>query len=226
MSTHTSSNNQPDSDRAFVKEALERGDPTGWFDEVYVRADGQTSAVPWANAGPRLPIARWLEENDVQGVGKKALVVACGLGDDAEALAVRGFDVTAFDIAPTAIQWAKSRFPASEIRFVVGDMFHPPDEWINGFDFVLESFTVQALPIEMRHQSVAAVTQFLKRGGELLVVTLGVSSTAKRSGPPWPLTREELNLFRNHDLTEVEFREFPPAPNREAELWRALYRRK
>ncbi|MDZ7952448.1 hypothetical protein [Nostoc sp. DedQUE09] len=35
--------------------------------------------------------------------GQKALVIGCGLGDDAEALAHLGFEVTTFDISPTAM---------------------------------------------------------------------------------------------------------------------------
>ncbi|MCC5670705.1 class I SAM-dependent methyltransferase [Nostoc sp. CHAB 5784] len=41
--------------------------------------------------------------------GQKALVIGCGLGDDAEAIASLGFEVTAFDISPTAIAWCQER---------------------------------------------------------------------------------------------------------------------
>ena len=222
----TQENSQsPAPDRSFVQEALEQGNPTGWFNEVYVRAKGDEGAVPWAHLAPRPAFAEWLEETNAQGKQRKALVIACGLGDDAEALAARGFDVTAFDIAPTAIEWAKRRFPESSVNYMVADMFEPPIEWVQAFDLVLEVFTVQALPIDIRAKAVAGVSQFVASGGELLVITMGVAKAEGRTGPPWPLTKEELSFFQNEGLTELSFTELPTPPNRVSSRWRALYRR-
>ena len=106
--------NAEENPRSFVQESLDRGDPTGWFDELYSRAEGNADDVPWAHLEPRPAFAQWLEETKVQGNGRTALVIACGLGDDAEALANRGFDVTAFDISPTAIEWGQA--PLSQVR--------------------------------------------------------------------------------------------------------------
>ena len=80
----------------------------------------------------------------------KALIVGCGLGDDAEELVARGFDTTAFDIAATAIEWCVSRFPRSKVRYVVADLFHPPPSWSRAFALVVESNTLQVFPQEMR----------------------------------------------------------------------------
>lgn len=54
-------------------------------------------------------LVHWLVKN--LGEGLSAVVVGCGLGDDAEALAAAGFAVTAFDVSGSAIAWAKERFP-------------------------------------------------------------------------------------------------------------------
>lgn len=225
MTQQNNSTPTPEPDRSFVREALDRGDPTGWFDELYSRANGDTDAVPWANLAPRAPLAQWLDESKPQGEGRSALVVACGLGDGAEALADCGFDVTAFDISPTAIEWAKRRFPDSKVAYVAANMFEPPAAWIQAFDFVLEVFTVQALPIDMRSKAVVGIAQFVAPDGELLVVTSGTNDEERRTGPPWPLTRAELDLFQSEGLTEVTFDVFPPGQTRPNNRWRALYRR-
>jgi len=63
-------------------------------------------------------------------------VVGCGLGDDAEALAQQGFQVTAFDISPTAIAWCEKRFPDSQVKYQVADLFALDPAWHHKFDFV------------------------------------------------------------------------------------------
>ncbi len=71
---------------------------------------------------------------------RKALVVGCGLGDDAEFLSQQGFTVTAFDVSPTAIAWCKQRFPGSTVSYHVTDLFEPSAKWLSSFDFVLEYY--------------------------------------------------------------------------------------
>jgi 2-polyprenyl-3-methyl-5-hydroxy-6-metoxy-1,4-benzoquinol methylase len=48
-------------------------------------------------------LVEWAQNRGVDGRGRRALVVGCGLGQDAEYVAGHGFDAVAFDIAPTAV---------------------------------------------------------------------------------------------------------------------------
>ncbi|MDX6505201.1 MAG: hypothetical protein QOE29_2326, partial [Gaiellaceae bacterium] len=77
-------------------EAIERGEPLAWFEELYASAESE-AAIPWADLEPNPGLLEWLERNGTPT--GRALVIACGLGDDAEALAARGLAVSAFDIA-------------------------------------------------------------------------------------------------------------------------------
>jgi ubiquinone/menaquinone biosynthesis C-methylase UbiE len=97
---------------------------------------------------PNPNLVEWLDRTRIDGKQKKALVVACGLGDDADALAQRGFDVVACDISQTAIEWCRKRFPRSKVNYVVADLFNPPAGWHRAFNFVLEAYTLQSLPEE------------------------------------------------------------------------------
>jgi len=172
---------------------------------------------------PRPALVQWLTQNPQDGDGKRALVIACGLGDDAEALAALGFDVTAFDIAPTAIEWCNKRFPDSSVDYHVADMFDPPAEWIGAFDFVLEIFTVQALPIEIRPKVVAAIKKFVVPKGYLLVIAIGLD-VEERKGPPWPLTSAELKLFENEGLIRMEHNKKPIRPDANRATWQVTFR--
>ena len=72
--------------------------PTAWFDVLYSEAQGDAGQIPWARLTTHPYLQEWLDISQPQGEGHTALVIGCGLGDDAEALAKLGFQVTAFDI--------------------------------------------------------------------------------------------------------------------------------
>jgi hypothetical protein len=86
----------------------------GAFEAMYARADGDATVIPWSHRAPHPLLVAWLDEaaeGSPFGSGQ-ALVIASGLGDDAEELARRGWEVTAFDASPTAIAWTERRYPA------------------------------------------------------------------------------------------------------------------
>ncbi len=189
----------------LAQRILPSGDFAGFFDAVYATAEGDASGVPWADLQPHPVALAWLERQNVQGEGKSALVVGCGLGDDAEELAGRGFHVTAFDVSPHAIAWCKQRFPASSVNYQVADLLNAPAAWSQAFDFVLEIYTIQALPRELRARAIAGIAQFVAPAGQLLVVCRGREPHEDPGTLPWPLTRAELAEFEQHGLREVSF---------------------
>ncbi len=183
---------------------------TEWFDPLYQQAAGDADKVPWARSTTHPELKSWLKAHDIQGEGRRALAVGCGLGDDAEELSRRGFKVTAFDISETAIEWCRQRFPETSVHYEVADLFALPADWQQAFDFVLECYTIQALPLALREQTMGAIAALVKPRGELLVICHGRSEDiTEPPGPPWPLTRSELELFRNYKLTELDFVENP-----------------
>jgi len=59
-----------------------------------------TAVVPWVQGVPNESLVQWAAGR--RGDGRRALVVGCGTGEDAEFLAGLGYAVTGFDIAPAA----------------------------------------------------------------------------------------------------------------------------
>ena len=94
--------------KEIAAEFSKSGDATGWFEALYKEADGNNESIPWADLEPNRFLREWAEKARLRGNGEKALVVGCGLGDDAKFLYDLGFDGTAFDISPTAIEWANA----------------------------------------------------------------------------------------------------------------------
>ena len=168
---------------------------TAWFEQLYAAAEAGDAQVPWFRGGPNPFLEQWVRERAPEGAGRRALVIGTALGDDAEMLAGLGYAVTAFDIAPTAIERARRRFPESDVDYRVADLLDLPGEWREAFDLVAEAITVQSLPVALREQAVDAIASTVAPGGTLVVVSGIHSGEGPRDGPPWPLTRSELDLF-------------------------------
>jgi SAM-dependent methyltransferase len=190
--------------RRLAAEALAAEDPTGWFERLYVAAEDGRAVVPWDRRAPHRLLVEWAEACALDGGGRRALVVGCGLGADAEYLAGRGFATVAFDVAATAVRTARQRFPDSAVRYVAADLLDPPVEWGEAFDFVLESLTVQSLPDRVRPQAIANVGRMVAPGGSLLVIaTARDEADGPVQGPPWPLTRAEVDAFATGSVEPV-----------------------
>src|ERR1700674_3447678 len=112
--------------RELAAEYARKGDPTGWFEVLYKEAEAGKSVVPWADRGANSSLIEFWSVNPQPTDGKQALVIACGLGDDAEQLAAWGFETAAFDISETAIRTVRKRFPKSRVQYRAADLFQPP----------------------------------------------------------------------------------------------------
>jgi SAM-dependent methyltransferase len=196
--------------RQIAAEFIERGDALGWFDALYREAAGDNERIPWADLEPNKFLRRFAEKTNLQGRDRTALVVGCGLGDDARFLHDLNFRVTAFDISPTAIEWARRLHRDADIKFVVADLFDAPKQWHQAFDFVLEVYTIQPLPLEMRSKVIDAIANFVKfPAGKLVVVTRGRADDEEPTELPWPLSRKDLSRFAANNLKEIYFEEMP-----------------
>lgn len=207
------------------KEFYDKGDATGWFDALYAEADGDFSQIPWADLEANPHFVSWLEKHMLDGANKKAIVVGCGLGDDAEKLAEYGFEVTAFDVSPKGIEWAKRLHPESKVNYSVADLFDLPDELKAKYDFILEIHTIQALPVSVREKAVKAVAELVAPNGELLVICRGADEGETPENPPFPLRKSELKKFDEAGLTEIEFEDFFDNQEPPTRRFRVFYRK-
>ena len=195
------------------------------YDATYQAAARDADKVPWAEGRPKPLLADWLEAADVRGDGRRALVVGSGLGDDAEALAARGFTVTAFDLSPTAIAWTHERFPDSAVSYHVADLFDLPADWQGAFDLVVEIYTFQSLPPTIRPEAMDRVAALVAPGGELLVICRGREEHEPAPGPPYPLSRAELRRLESGGLAEREAVDRLDDETPPVRRFRLLYRR-
>ncbi|MDP9363492.1 MAG: class I SAM-dependent methyltransferase [Chloroflexota bacterium] len=210
--------------RRLAAQSLKRGDPVGWFEPLYAAAAGNESAIQWADMRPNPHLTEWLDRSAGQGDGRRALVVGCGLGDDAEELARRGYRVVAFDVAPTAIDWCRRRFPDSAVLYEVGDVLAPPGLWFGAFDLVVEAYTLQALPPDARARAMERIAHFVAPGGTLLTIARGREPEDDPGAMPWPLTKAEFDRFRRFGLNEIGFEDYADPEDESVRRFRGTYR--
>jgi SAM-dependent methyltransferase len=172
------------------------------FESIYVRAGDDLDAIPWARLAPSPVLVAWLEDTTIRP-GASALVVGCGLGDDAEALSSRGLSTTGFDVSPTAIARCRERFPATAVQYLVADVFELPGAWSRAFELIVEIRTLQSLPPGTRQDAARSIGETLAPGGRMLVVAYGRRDRRAVNGPPWPVTEDELAAFEAVGLTRA-----------------------
>jgi 2-polyprenyl-3-methyl-5-hydroxy-6-metoxy-1,4-benzoquinol methylase len=190
----------------MVKTYQENNDPTGWFDSIYKSANGDHTKVFWADLEPSPYLVSWLEKNPIDKPSKRACVIGCGVGDDAEALSKFGFEVTAFDISVTAIELCKNRYKDTKVNYVVADLFDYPKEWFESFDVVYECNTIQVLPGDYRIKARIAMSSLICKDGYILVSCRSRNESEKENAIPLPLTKGEMDEFVNSDkLKEISF---------------------
>lgn len=189
----------------MVKAYQDADDPTGWFDNIYTDAEGDHRAVFWADLEPNPYLLKWLTSCLFKHTGRKAIVIGCGVGDDAEALSEVGYEVTAFDISPEAIRLCKNRYPDTKVNYLVADLFDYPSQWAEHFDLVYECNTIQVLPNKYRIQARNAMVSLLAPQGYILVSCRSRLKGEQEDDIPLPLDKEELNGFIRCGLSEVHF---------------------
>jgi SAM-dependent methyltransferase len=203
-------------------------DAANGFELLYQAAARGEFTIPWASHAPNRWLAGWATARSLRGTGRTALVVGCGFGDDAEFVASLGYSVVAFDISPTAIDGARSRFPGSPVDYTPGDLLNPPGSWLGAFDLVVEIYTIQPLHGTARSTALSMLPRLVVPGGTLLIIAHATEESAPERDPssfPWPLTRAEIDSAAGHlhpaKIELLSNDETPPTL-----YWRAEYNHK
>jgi SAM-dependent methyltransferase len=201
----------------LAKKYADKDDPDGWFEEFYAQANGEINKVYWADLEPNPMLLDWVDRYPRQS-GRRAIVVGCGLGDDAEALQERGYAVVAFDISPSAIDMCRKRYPDSSVEYLVDDLFDHPDHWLRGFDLVYECNTIQILTGPNRAGALSAIAELVAPGGEIVVSCRSREIGDHSQTFPIALDRNEIDGFVRAGLIERHFLAYddnqePPVPH-------------
>jgi len=144
------------------------------------------------------------------------LDVGCGTGEKAIRFAKEGFTVTAVDIAPAALEWAR-KFAAEarvSVDFRVQDAEHIGD-LKQQFDYVIDFGCFHSLPVPVRKPYIAGVKSVLKPDGEMCLFAWDRRNTDEFQNRPAKIngatdrcfSRDEIGKLFGPDLAILMFRE-------------------
>lgn len=149
---------------------------------------GQTG---WDRGEASPALRHWLESSQLKPC--RILVPGCGRGHEVVALAAAGFDVTAIDFAPSAIEALHSQLDARGLKatLVQADLFdYQPTQ---PFDAVYEQTCLCAIKPKQREAYEQQLAGWLKSGGKLYALFM---QSGSQDGPPFPCPPEAMqSLF-------------------------------
>lgn len=140
----------------------------------------QSNSIPWDRGAASPALHRWLEADAL--AHERILLPGCGRGHEAVELARHGFQVTALDIAPTALKLLESELAAAGLtaETVCADALAWQAE--KPFDAVYEQTCLCALPPEHWMDYERQLFNWLKPGGHLYALFM---QTGRSGGPPY-----------------------------------------
>ena len=156
--------------------------------------------TPWDFGGVPSALKSFLERSSVPG---KVLIPGCGSGYEIQAFHAAGYDVSAIDFSPAAVEQAKRVLGVLAGRVIWGDFF-THDFGAQRFDLIYERTFLCSMTPSRWPEYVNRTADLLSPGGRLIGVFLyGQKPT---SGPPFPLTEPEAEqLFKKRfDLVQSE----------------------
>ncbi len=165
--------------------SLESDDPLSWFETLYKYSEEERDLIPWDWKEPHPYLVEWVNSTEYRG---KALVVGCGLGEDAAFLSKMGWEVTAFDISNSAIDWAKNLHRDVSVEWLVEDLLKLPSSWTASYDLVLEVHIIQAIPRKIGKIASERLAPLVSEGGHLVCIGKLKETPDEEPGPPWPLS--------------------------------------
>ncbi|MDQ7003120.1 MAG: methyltransferase domain-containing protein, partial [Ghiorsea sp.] len=141
----------------------------------------QAQDTGWDRGETSPALHTFLDKGGLEHV-KTILIPGCGRGYEVVALAKRGFEVTALDLAPSAVAHLKQTLEkeglkANAVCIDIFDFKAP-----QAFDAVYEQTCLCAIEPSQREAYAKTVADWLKPKGKLL---LNMMQTGDESGPPF-----------------------------------------
>jgi SAM-dependent methyltransferase len=177
-----------------MEDSSDSNQPDFWTDRY---AAGK---IPWDFGGVPSALKLFLERSSVPG---RVLIPGCGSGYEIQAFHAAGYDVSAIDFSPAAVDQAKRVLGSLAERIILGDFF-TYDFGKRRFDLIYERTFLCSMTPTRWPKYVNRMADLLVPGGRLIGVFL--HGETRSSGPPFPVTELEAEqLFKKRfELARTE----------------------
>jgi SAM-dependent methyltransferase len=160
--------------------------------------------TPWDFGGVPSALKSFLERSSGSG---RVLIPGCGSGYEIQAFHAAGYDVSAIDFSPAAVDQAKRVLGFLVERVVSGDFFKH-DFGQRRFDLIYERTFLCSMTPSRWPEYVNRTADLLLPGGRLIGVFL--YGQRPSSGPPFPITepvaeqlfKKRFDLVRSEAMTD------------------------
>ena len=153
--------------------------------------------TPWDFGGVPSALKSFLERSSVPD---RVLIPGCGSGYEIQAFHAAGYDVSAIDFSPAAVEQAQRVLGSLAERVVLGDFF-THDFGQRRFDLIYERTFLCSMPPSRWPEYVDRMADLLSPRGRLIGVFLYGQRLS--SGPPFPITGPEAEQFFTKHLELV-----------------------
>lgn len=181
----------------------------------------------WDAGRPSGELQRVVEQGIVPA--GRAIDLGCGSGTDAIYLASKGFEVTAIDIAPTALNQGKQKAEKAgvKVRWLLADVLAIPN--LEPYNFIFDRGCYHEVRIEGAKAYVDTIRKLSLTGTQFLLLAGNPNELTQRYSPP-QVTEEEIRadfspLFDFEWIGETRFETSQPQ-NLGPLAWSVMMQRK
>lgn len=197
--------------------------PTSWWEDLYRSSD--VASLPWYSPSLDVDLGAALAIRAKPGI--RVLDLGTGPGTQAIALAKRGYEVVATDIAPSAVRKAAHVAEREKVRieFRVDNILDSKLE--DGLvDAIVDRGVFHVMPPESRPRYVAAVHRILRPRGLLFIKAF--SDKEPRQQGPFHFSPAELrgNFEAAFDVLSIEDATFQGTLPEDPKALVAVFRRR
>ena len=139
------------------------------------------NAPPWDTKKVAIELKKAVESGKIKP--GRAVVFGCGAGTNSIYLASKGFDVTAMDVAPTALAIAKARADKAKVKvnWILADVTAVPE--LKPFDFMYDRGCYHGVRRSNAKGFIESACRLSKPGTKFLILA-GNANEARHYGPP------------------------------------------
>ena len=160
----------------------------GFQEPEYWDSQYRSGETPWEISHVPAQLVRWI---GAHAAGGAVLIPGCGAGREISTFANAGWNVTAIDFAPAAIERARKNSADVDATFVLGDFFTHPFA-LGEFDLICERTFLTALSPARWPACVARYRDLLKPGGRVVAYC---SYGCQPDGPPFLQPTDKPPVF-------------------------------